>query len=166
MRGIEITLAFWTFHKVPFPFYALFFFPCDLLFVGKMARTKQTARKSTGGKAPRHRLNVNVKKHHPVKHPHRFRPGTVALQQIRRYQTSTDTLLRKRSFQRLVREIVQDLNKDLRMQSTALQALQEAAEAYLVSLFEDAYLISIHCKRVTLMPGDMRLARRIRGERE
>ncbi|KAH0853557.1 hypothetical protein HID58_093075, partial [Brassica napus] len=72
-----------------------------------------------------------------VKKPHRFRPGTVALREIRKYQKSTELLIRKLPFQRLVREIAQDFKTDLRFQSSAVAALQEAAEAYLVGLFED-----------------------------
>ena len=135
-----------------------------------MARTKQTARKSTGGTAPRKHLSTKAaRKSLPVpggiKKPHRYRPGTVALREIRRYQKSTDLLLRKAPFQRLVREIMQDMKSDLRCQSTAILALQEAAESYLISLFEDANLCAIHAKRVTIMPKDIELARRIRGER-
>ena len=95
----------------------------------------------------------------------RMRPGTVALREIRRYQKSTDMLIRKKPFQRLVREITWDFNGDLRYNTNALMALQEAAEAYLVSLFEDVNLCAIHAKRVTIFPKDMQLARRIRGER-
>ncbi|MFS7972725.1 putative transcription factor Hap3/NF-YB family [Helianthus anomalus] len=136
----------------------------------KMARTKQTARKSTGGKAPRKQLATKAaRKSAPatggVKKPHRFRPGTVALREIRKYQKSTELLIRKLPFQRLVREIAQDFKTDLRFQSSAVAALQEASEAYLVGLFEDTNLCAIHAKRVTIMPKDMQLARRIRGER-
>lgn len=99
------------------------------------------------------------------KKPHRFRPGTVAMREIRKYQRSSDLLIRKLPFQRLVREIATDFQKDLRFQSTAILALQEAAEAYLVGLFEDTNLCAIHAKRVTIMPKDIQLARRIRGER-
>lgn len=136
-----------------------------------MARTKQTARKSTGGKAPRKQLAPKAaRKSAPqtggVKKPHRFRPGTVALREIRHYQKSTDLLIRKLPFQRLVREIAQGAaGVDMRFQSAAVLALQEAAEAYLVGLFEDTNLCAIHAKRVTIMPKDMQLARRIRGER-
>merc|ERR1712100_275634 len=116
-----------------------------------MARTKQTARKSTGGKAPRKQLATKAaRKSAPatggVKKPHRYRPGTVALREIRR-------------------EIAQDFKTDLRFQSSAVVALQEASEAYLVGLFEDTNLCAIHAKRVTIMPKDIQLARRIRGER-
>ncbi|XP_039512623.1 uncharacterized protein LOC120468049 [Pimephales promelas] len=135
-----------------------------------MARTKQTARKSTGGKAPRKQLATKAaRKSAPatggVKKPHRYRPGTVALREIRRYQKSTELLIRKLPFQRLVREIAQDFKTDLRFQSSAVMALQESSEAYLVGLFEDTNLCAIHAKRVTIMPKDIQLARRIRGER-
>lgn len=136
-----------------------------------MARTKQTARKSTGGKAPRKQLATTAaRKAAPaqggVKKPRRYKPGTVALREIRKYQKSTELLIRKLPFQRLVREITQDLGKDLRWQSLAALALQEACEAYMVGLFEDTNLCAIHAKRVTIMPKDVQLARRIRGERQ
>ena len=136
-----------------------------------MARTKQTARKSTGGKAPRQQLaSKAARKSAPskisgVKKPYRFRPGTVALREIKKYQKSTELLIRKLPFQRLVREIAQDFKNDLRFQSHAIMALQEASEAYLSSLLDDANLCAIHAKRVTIMPKDIQLARRIRGER-
>nr|AAA20819.1 histone H3 [Aspergillus nidulans] len=139
-----------------------------------MARTKQTARKSsksTGGKAPRKQLaSKAARKAAPstggVKKPHRYKPGgTVALREIRRYQKSTELLIRKLPFQRLVREIAQDFKSDLRFQSSAIGALQESVEAYLVSLFEDTNLCAIHAKRVTIQSKDIQLARRLRGER-
>ena len=135
-----------------------------------MARTKQTARKSTGGKAPRKQLaSKAARKSTPstggIKKPHRYRPGTVALREIRKFQKSTELLIRKLPFQRLVREISNDFKAELRFHSQALLALQEAAEAYLVGLFEDTNLCAIHAKRVTIMPKDLQLARRIRGER-
>ena len=138
-----------------------------------MARTKQTACRSTGGKCPKKLLATkvlrkNLRKENvakgAIKKPHRFRPGTVALREIRKYQKSTDLLIRKLPFQRLVREIAQSYRYDLRFQSGAVLALQEAAEAYLVGLFEDTNLCAIHAKRVTIMAKDMQLARRIRGE--
>ena len=96
-----------------------------------------------------------------------YKPGTVALREIRRYQKSTELLIRKLPFQRLVREVAQDVDtrKTFRFQSEALLALQEASEAYLTGLYEDTNLCAIHAKRVTIMPKDMQLARRIRGER-
>ena len=101
-----------------------------------------------------------------MRKPRRYRPGTVALREIRRYQKSTELLIRKLPFQRLVREIAQDLGKmSIRFQSGAIIALQEASEAYLVGLLEDSNLCAIHAKRVTIMPKDIQLACRIRGER-
>ncbi|OTA97697.1 hypothetical protein M434DRAFT_391629 [Hypoxylon sp. CO27-5] len=104
----------------------------------------------------------------PIPYPRRrrYRPGTVALREIRRYQNSTDLLLRKLPFSRLVREIALTMRPpDLgfRWQSQAILALQEAAEAFLVHLFEDSNLCAIHAKRVTIMQKDIQLARRIRG---
>ena len=107
-----------------------------------------------------------------VKKHYRYRPGTVALKQIRRYQKSTELLIRKLPFQPLVPEIASDsevikspLCGKVRFQSAAIMALQEAAEAYLVGLFEDSNLCAIHAKRVTIMRKDIQLARRIRGKR-
>jgi histone H3 len=138
-----------------------------------MARMKQIARKSTGGKAPRKHFASKAQRISKqtssnvggIKKPHRFKPGTVALREIRRYQKNTDLLIRKLPFQRLVREIAQEFRTELRFQAGAVAALQEAAEAYLVGLFEDTNLCALHSKRVTIMPKDMQLARRIRGER-
>jgi histone H3 len=127
-----------------------------------MARTKQTARKNTGGKAPRKHVAVKQAKKitNPVvaggvKRAHRFRPGTVALREIRRFQKSTELLIRKLPFQRLVREIASEFKNDLRFQSSAVLALQEATESFIVGLFEDTNLAAIHAKRVTIMPKDM-----------
>mmetsp|Transcript_36204 Transcript_36204/g.89221 ORF Transcript_36204/g.89221 Transcript_36204/m.89221 type:complete len:164 (+) Transcript_36204:300-791(+) len=158
-----------------------------------MARTKQTARKSTGGMAPRKILAAKVAHKPPpaagvfqrlaphllgrqkqeqvvsaVKKAKRIvRRGTVALREIRRFQKTTELLIRKAPFSRLVREIAQDLNTSVcRFQNVALEALQEACEAYIVNLFEDTNLCAIHAKRVTVMPKDMQLARRIRGARD
>lgn len=136
-----------------------------------MARTKQTARKSTAQKVPRKQLVAQkiARKSAPanigVKKPHRFRPGTIAIREIRKYQRSTDLLIRKMPFQRLVRDIAFELRQELRFQTSALLALQEASEAYLVSLFEDTNLAAIHARRVTIMTKDMHLARRIRDGR-
>ena len=130
--------------------------PLLWLFLSRRAPRKQLATKAARKSAP---AAGGVKK------PHRYRPGTVALREIRRYQKSTELLIRKLPFQRLVREIAQEQKVDVRFQSTAIMALQEAAEAYLVSLFEDTNLCAIHAKRVTIMPKDVQLARRVRGER-
>ncbi|CDK24778.1 unnamed protein product [Kuraishia capsulata CBS 1993] len=101
-----------------------------------------------------------------LKRKHRYKPGTVALREIRRYQKSTDLLLRKLPFARLVREVAQDCigyDYALKWQSVAIMALQEASEAFLVHLFEDTNLCALHAKRVTIMQRDIQLARRIRG---
>ena len=136
-----------------------------------MARTKQTARKSTGGKAPRKQLATKAaRKSAPatggVKKPHRYRPGTVALREIRRYQKSTELLIRKLPFQRLVREIATELHMSAsgqRFQASAVLALQEAAEAYMSKYLSDAQLCAIHAKRVTLLPKDMQLVKSLRS---
>ena len=132
-----------------------------------MARTKQTARNSTGGKTPRKTLNTrHSRSNNPlggVKKPRRYRPGTIVLREIRKYQKSTNLLIRCLPFQRLVREVSQQIKSDLRFQSTALLALQEAAEAYLVSMFEEVNLIAIHGKRVTIQVKDIQLWQRMKG---
>jgi histone H3 len=136
-----------------------------------MARCKQTARYSSGGKAPRiHLATMAAQKlaRHTggMKKPHCYHPGTVAICEICKHQKNTDLLIRKAPFQRLVKEIATNFKSDLRMQSMALLALQEASEAYLVRLFEDSNDCAIHAKRVTIMPKDIRLAQCIRGERK
>ncbi|DBB13648.1 hypothetical protein WJX82_005690 [Trebouxia sp. C0006] len=145
-----------------------------------MARTKQTARKSTGGKTNRLiSAKTSAKKkivkpsarHTPVnteRAKRRVRKGTVALREIRQYQRSTELLIRQAPFQRLVREITESVSpekNDKRWQVAAVAALQEAAEVFLVSMLEDSNLCAIHAGRVTIMPKDMQLARRLRGER-
>ncbi|KIW88546.1 histone H3 [Cladophialophora bantiana CBS 173.52] len=140
-----------------------------------MARTKQKQGRSVVklfGKQPRISLHAKAArktlKTAPrtggVKKPFRYKLGTVALREIRRYQRSTEMLIRKLPFQRLVREIAHDITPALRFQSSAIGALQEATEAYLVSIFEDTNLCAIHAKRVTIQSKDMQLARRLRGE--
>ena len=116
-------------------------------------KKKQAAKKTTPG----------------IKKKHRFRPGTVALREIRRYQKSTNLLIPRLPFQRLVREIAQEFThpstgEQVRFQAEALAALQEAAENYLTGLFRDAYLIPIGKSAVTLSPKDIKLAQRMRGE--
>lgn len=152
-----------------------------------MVRTKQTAKKSTtrngqSTSALSMRIDQAVGKKHiqlgrcpkaagAIKKPMRHRPGIIALREIRQYQKSTELLIRKLPFQRLCRESVQNLGGgdstkylQFRFQAAALGALQEACEAYLVGLFEDVNLCAIHARRVTIMPRDVQLARRIRGE--
>lgn len=150
---------------------------------GKSIATKSVATKNVGRKAPLHASlgkgkgpvgsgkgktlaslsNVGRKK------PHRYRPGTVALREIRRFQKSTDLLIKKLPFQRLARHL-SDLHvapgaPSFRMQTNALIALQEATEAYAVGLYEDTNLTTIHRNRQTIAPKDLQLTRRIRGER-
>ena len=159
-----------------------------------MGRTKQTARKSIGGKAPRKQLVIKSRK--PRRHPvvrvrvifgtfastvfqpslqasggtitrwargFRFRPHSVPFREIRKYQRSAELLIRKLPFQRLVHEIAQDIRGDLRFQSSAVMALQEAAEDYIVSVFEGTRLAALHARRVTIKPRDMAFARRLSG---
>ena len=136
-----------------------------------MARIKQTSLKPNNivGKAPRKKsMKIAARKSAPmlmgIKRPRHFRPGTVALREIRKFQKSTELLIRKLPFQKIVREIAGEFKCNLRFQSQAILALQEATEAYIVGLFEDTNLLAIHAKRVTIMPKDMQLARRIRGD--
>ena len=96
-----------------------------------------------------------------IRKPRRFRPGTVALREIRKYQKSTELLIRKIPFQRLVREVCRTLNPELRFQSQALLALQEGAESYLVNMFSQCNDICLHSKRVTLQPKDILLWKRL-----
>ena len=129
--------------------------------------TKQSRQSvSSGSKASK--LDKAKKKTAPaeggMKERRRWRPGTVALREIKRYQKSTDLLLLRAPFQRFVKCISEGIDSQLRFQSQALLAIQEAAEAYLTGLFEDCNLCAIHAGRVTVMKKDMELARRIRGE--
>ena len=135
-----------------------------------MARTKQTACKSTGGKAPRKQLATKAVRKSAldtggVKNPHRCCPGTVVLREICKYQKSCDLLVQKEPYRRLVRAIAQDYKVNHRMQTASVLALQEASEAYMVGLFEETNLCAIHAKRVTVMPKDIQLARHICGEK-
>ena len=132
-----------------------------------MARTKETARKS----APKKALGKKKAKKSAsgsgsgVKKSFRWRPGTVALREIRKYQKGTELLLRKAPFQRLVRELASNYKDGLRFQSSAVAAIQEATESYVVSLLSDTNLCAVHSRRGTVMPRDLHLARRLRGER-
>ena len=136
-----------------------------------MGRTRQTAARSTGGKAPRGRyrtkhgrkVTYSSQENGGVKKTFRFRPGTVALRQIRKYQKSTELLIRKLPFQRLVREIAQKIDNTLRFQSTVILALQETSEAFLVTMFEKVNLCAIHGNRVTIKPKDILLWKRMMG---
>jgi len=143
-----------------------------------MARTKsqprEGGRSATAGKAPHKHIAAKALAHAQtaaaasatgkVKKQHRFRPGTVALRQIKKYQKSTELLVQKLPFARLVREIAQDCKTDLRFQASAIAALHEAAETYLTKAFIGANLAAIHAGRVTVMPKDMTLSRALAGE--
>ncbi|KAE9608714.1 hypothetical protein Lal_00020139 [Lupinus albus] len=134
-----------------------------------MVRAMQTARIFTYGKIPRMSLALIAARKSTtrigrVKKYHRFRHGSVALKEIRKYQKSTENLISKLPFQRLVQEIGQKIKPGLRFQSMAISTLQEASETYLVKLFEDSIFCAKHAKRVTIIPDDMKLARRMKGE--
>lgn len=129
-----------------------------------MSRTKETARakrsitSKKSKKAPRAASGVKAAQR-------RWRPGTVALREIRRYQRGTELLIQRAPFQRLVREVSGAQKEGLRFQSSAILAIQEATEAHIVSLLADTNLACIHAKRVTIQPKDVQLALRLRGER-
>ena len=124
---------------------------------GRGQRVFKSRKQSAPKKAIVNKETTNIKKR-------RYRPGEKALREIRFYQRNTDLLIRRIPFGRLVREIqTYFFRKEYRWQAEAILALQEAAEAHLVGLFEDAYLCTIHSKRITLMTKDIQLARRIRG---
>lgn len=130
-----------------------------------MARIKVPSTKLVAGKSPRNIWAMKLayrqkqmppkEKQPPPKRPHRYRPGTVALREIRRYQKTTELLLPHRAFQRIVREIVREEFNGFRLQIPAVRALQEAAEAHVVSTFEMGNLCAIHANRVTIMPRDI-----------
>ena len=126
-----------------------------------MTRTKNVS--TTGIPTGKSRPRVNKRK---LKKPRRFRSGTVALREIVRHQKSTELLIRKIPFQRLVREVSQEVCRDLgrdpvRYQSTAILALQEAAEAFLVRMFSQVNDIAIVGKLVTIQDKHVLLWRRL-----
>ncbi len=129
----------------------------------KESQARAAARKALG--APRRGTGrrANADPNAIRKKVHRWRPGTHALTEIRHYQKSMALLIRKLPFGRLVREIIQQISTELRVTSDALESLQEAAEAYLVRVFEDSNLCAIHAKCVTVMPKDFALAQRLRS---
>ena len=137
---------------------------------GDQAFANITAHASYGGKAPRSNLavlkNTKVVVSGGIKKPHRYHPGTVALREIRKYQKSTDLLIAKAPFRRLVREITQDMypEKGLHFRAQTFLALQDAAEAYLTDLFEETQLCACHAKRIGIQAKDMKLALRLRGD--
>ena len=109
-----------------------------------------------------------------IKKPHHYRPGPVALHEICQYQKTTECLIKKSPFQKLIWNISQEYwicpqglgtpSMQVRFQSAAITALQEAAENFIVGLFEDVNLLAVHAKRVTVMPRDIKLALRICGD--
>ena len=129
-----------------------------------MSRTKETARakrsitSKKSKKAPKAASGVK-------RAQRRWRPGTVALREVKKYQRSTEMLIQRAPFQRLVREVSGAQKEGLRFQSSAILAIQEACEAYVVSVLADTNLACIHAKRVTIQPKDVQLALRLRGER-
>ena len=131
---------------------------------GGKGKSKRTSKRNRASRRDEHGRLVRKDVESGHKRPHRFRPNQRALREIRQYQKSTDLLINKLAFQRLVREIAGEIRSDLRFQSAALLALQEATEYYLVGLFEDMLELAVHAGRVTVMVKDMILARRIRGD--
>ena len=131
-------------------------------------QAKQTAVKK--GKAAKRALGQKKAKKSAsgssgMKKSFRWRPGTVALREVRKMQKSTDSLIAKAPFSRLVREVAESHKAGLRFQASAVAALQEATEAFVVSLLSDSNVVALHANRVTAMPRDLQLVRRLRGER-
>lgn len=137
-----------------------------------MARTKTTTRPAKEGKAPRPSKalkKASVSKaaaegEKKERKPHRWRSGTVALREIKQYQKSTDNLIQRLPFQRLVREITQKYQEELRFQASALSAIQESCEAYLTQLLSDSNTVAIQAGRVTVKPSDLKTVRALRNE--
>ena len=142
----------------------------------RRAPTKPATKKiPIGGKQPRKHISHKTLKQNTmtggIKKPHRYHPGLLALWEIRRYQQSTESLIQRTPFNKLIKEISQEYqicpdgpgtpSVQVRFQSTALAALQEATENFLIGLFEDINLLAVHAKRVTVMPRDIHLALRI-----
>lgn len=115
------------------------------------------------GKAPRKNLSTKSKPTGGVKKPHRYKPGTVALREIRKYQRNTDHLIQKLPLQKLVKEVIQDFKTDVRISRAAYVSIQDAVEAHVVGMLEFANRAAIHAKRVTVMPRDLKLARLVRN---
>jgi histone H3 len=121
-----------------------------------MARTKASAKKSAGGKAPAKKKAGGGKR--------RYKPGTVALREIRKFQKSGSLLLKKAPFARVVREATKKIKTDHRFKKSALAAIQEAAESFATSTLEGAVMLQLHRKRKTLVKKDIEYVRRIKGE--
>lgn len=132
-----------------------------------MAWTKQTAVKAKSSKRAlgSKKAKKSASGSSGMKKSFRWRPGTVALREVRKLQKSTDLLVQKAPFSRLVREVAESHKAGLRFQASAVAAIQEATESFVVSLLSDANLTALHANRVTAMPRDLQLVRRLRGER-
>ena len=135
--------------------------------------TRQTAqkapKKTSAAAAVKTKKNLDSKRSKnskPLVSPKKSRPGRLALREIKKYQKSTEMLIPKAPFTRLVREVGLNEKKDIRFQKQAIEALHQSSEAYILGLFEDTNLCAIHAKRVTIMPKDMQLARIIRNEQD
>ena len=147
------------------------FYFIETIFLHAMANTKQTAKNSTGGKAPRNQLPQKAFRQAATAKttvgPPRYRPGTEALLEIQKWQKSTALLIRKLPFQRVVRGITEDRKPDVCFQDSAITALEHTAEDMLTELLEEAQRDAIHAKRVTVIPKEISLANRIlRGSPE
>jgi histone H3 len=133
------------------------------------AQTKQTAVKSKATKRPlgskTGKKSAGSSGSAGVKKSFRWRPGTVALRQVKKLQQTTGTLIARAPFSRLVREIAESHKAGLRFQSSAVAAIQEATESFVIGLLGDANLTALHANRVTALPRDLQLVRRLRGER-
>jgi len=133
------------------------------------AQTKQTAVKSKATKRPlgskTGKKSAGSSGSAGVKKSFRWRPGTVALRQVKKLQASTALLIARAPFSRLVREIAESHKAGLRFQSSAVAAIQEATESFVIGLLGDANLTALHANRVTALPRDLQLVRRLRGER-
>ena len=128
-----------------------------------MARTKASAKKSAGGKSPKTK-SKKAKKSGGKGGKRKFKPGTVALREIRKIQKSGALLVKKAPFQRLVRAEVAPMKSSCKFKPSALAAVQEAAEAYATSTLEGAVMLQLHRKRKTLIKKDIEYVRRIKGE--
>ena len=122
-----------------------------------MARTKASAKKSTGGKSPKAAVKKKAGKR-------KYKPGTVALREIRKIQKTGALLLKKAPFSRLVREVTKSMKTDAKFKPSALSAVQEAAEAFATGTLEGAVMLQLHRKRKTLVKKDIEYVRRIKGE--
>ena len=134
-----------------------------------MARTKLVAKKASSERILKKKLEKDCEQRVRAECPRsskdgRLHPGVKAMHEVMHYQNTTELLIQKVSFQRVVRELCETIHSDIRFESQALLALQEAAESYLVGLFEDANLCTAHAKRIIVRPQDIQLSRRIRRD--